>query len=47
MARLSYIDLWQEALNGQLPVRDLLAWVSAAVFGLFLSIKTLEARKWN
>ncbi len=46
-ARLSYIDLWEESLRGQLPVRDVLAWASAAVFGLFLSVKVLEARKWN
>ncbi|QJW96966.1 ABC transporter permease [Frigoriglobus tundricola] len=45
--RLSYIDLWLESLKGQLPLRDILVWASAAVFGLFLSVKTLEARKWN
>jgi ABC-type transport system involved in multi-copper enzyme maturation permease subunit len=46
-ARLSYADLWLESLNGQLPIRDVLVWASAAVFGLFLSVKVLEARKWN
>ena len=45
--RLSYIDLWFESLKGQLPVRAVLVWVSAAVFGLFLSVKVLEARKWT
>ncbi|VTR99419.1 ABC-type transport system involved in multi-copper enzyme maturation, permease component OS=Singulisphaera acidiphila (strain ATCC BAA-1392 / DSM 18658 / VKM B-2454 / MOB10) GN=Sinac_5948 PE=4 SV=1: ABC2_membrane_2 [Gemmata massiliana] len=47
LGRLSYIDLWLESLRGQLPVRDVLVWVSAAVLGLFLSVKVLEARKWN
>jgi ABC-2 type transport system permease protein len=47
MARLSFIDLWDEALRGQLPLRDVLVWASAAVFGLFISVKVLEARKWN
>ena len=45
--RLSFIDLWRESLKGQLPLRDALVWLSAAVFGLFLSVKTLEIRKWN
>jgi ABC-type transport system involved in multi-copper enzyme maturation permease subunit len=47
LTRLSYVDLWMESLNGQLPVRDLVVWASAAVFFLFLSVKTLEARKWS
>ena len=47
LTRLSFIDLWRESLRGQLPVRDVLVWASAAVFGLFLSVKVLEARKWN
>jgi hypothetical protein len=45
--RLSFLQMWRESLRGQLPLRDLLVWVSAAVFGLFLSVKILEARKWN
>jgi ABC-2 type transport system permease protein len=47
LTRLSFIDLWRLSLQGQLPVRDVLVWASAAVFGLFLSVKVLEARKWN
>jgi ABC-type transport system involved in multi-copper enzyme maturation permease subunit len=47
LTRLSFIDMWQQSLDGQLAVRDVLVWVSAAVFGLFLSVKVLEARKWN
>jgi ABC-type transport system involved in multi-copper enzyme maturation permease subunit len=45
--KLSFIDMWRESLRGQLPLRDVLVWLSAAVFGLFLSVKVLEARKWN
>lgn len=47
LTRLSFIDMWRESLRGQLPVRDVLVWTSAAVFGLFLSVKVLEARKWK
>lgn len=47
MAKLSFMTMWRESLRGQLPVRDVLVWASAAVFGLFLSVKVLEARKWN
>jgi ABC-type transport system involved in multi-copper enzyme maturation permease subunit len=47
LTRLSFIDLWEHSLNGQLPVRDVLVWASAAAFGLFLSVKVLEARKWK
>ncbi len=47
IARVSFIDLWRDSLRGQLAVRDMLAWASAAVFALFLSVKVLEARKWK
>jgi ABC-type transport system involved in multi-copper enzyme maturation permease subunit len=45
--RLSYIDLWLESSKGQLPIREILVWASAAVFMLFLSVKVLETRKWK
>jgi hypothetical protein len=47
LGRISYIDLWFESLRGQLPLRDVLVWVSVAVFFLFLSVKVVEARKWT
>jgi ABC-2 type transport system permease protein len=47
MKKMSYLDLWTESLGGQLPVRDLLLWLSLAVFFLFLSIKVLETRRWS
>jgi hypothetical protein len=46
LTRLSFIDMWQQSLDGQLAVRDILVWASVAVFGLFLSVKVLEGRKW-
>jgi hypothetical protein len=43
---MSYIDVWFDTLDGKLvPVR-LLFFGSMAIFGLFLSVKVLEARKW-
>jgi len=47
IGKLSYIDLWAEALGGQLPIRDVILWVSMAVFFLFLSVKVLETRRWS
>jgi ABC-2 type transport system permease protein len=47
LSRLSFIDLWAESLQGQLPIRDVLVWASAAVFALFVTVKVLEARKWK
>jgi ABC-2 type transport system permease protein len=46
LGRLSFIDQWSASLEGQLPLRDVLVWASAAVLGLFLSVKVLETRKW-
>ncbi|MBN9518009.1 ABC transporter permease [bacterium] len=45
--KLSFIHLWQESLSGRLPLRDVLVFASFGLFGLFLSVKVLEARKWN
>jgi hypothetical protein len=45
--RLSFIHMWRDSLSGQLPLRDLLLWLSLAVFALFLSVKVLETRKWS
>lgn len=45
--KLAYIELWLMALSGQLPIRDVLMWVSLAVFFVFLTIKVLEIRRWG
>jgi len=47
MRRLSYYDLWEQSLAGQLLIRDVFLWVSLAVFWLFLTVKSLEIRKWS
>ncbi len=44
---VDYLGLWRQALNGQLPVPELVAQVSFGVFWVLLTIKVLEARKWN
>lgn len=44
---ISPLDLWHTSLNGILVPRYFLYHVSVAVFFLFLTIKTLEARKWK
>ncbi len=47
LGRLSFFHMWQESLEGRLPLRDCLLFASLGVFGLFLSVKVLETRKWN
>jgi ABC-2 type transport system permease protein len=46
-AKFAYFNIWIQALDGQLAVADLLIYVSIAVFSLFLTVKVLEARRWN
>jgi ABC-type transport system involved in multi-copper enzyme maturation permease subunit len=45
--RLSFYHMWAESLSGQLPIRDVLLAVSLTIFGLFLTVKVLEIRKWS
>ena len=44
---LSFVDLWIQSLGGMLYIRDLVLWLSMAVFWLFLTVKVLESRKWK
>jgi hypothetical protein len=46
LAHASYWRLWVGSLSGQLPVRDLLIQASLAVFWVYLTLKSIEARKW-
>jgi ABC-type transport system involved in multi-copper enzyme maturation permease subunit len=43
----SFINLWEDTLTGKLIPRDLLFPLSATAFWLFLTVKSLEARKWS
>jgi ABC-2 type transport system permease protein len=47
VGRLSFINMWGEALEGRLPLRDTILFASIGLFFLFLSVKVLETRKWN
>jgi len=47
LGRLSFIDMWGEALDGRLPLRDTILFASIGLFFLFLSVKVLETRKWS
>ncbi|GIW82193.1 MAG: hypothetical protein KatS3mg105_4000 [Gemmatales bacterium] len=47
LTHISYIDLWINAIEGKMALRDLIFHVSAAVFWLFLTVKVLESRKWR
>jgi hypothetical protein len=46
LGHVSYLDAWETALGGRLPVQVLLFFGSVAVFFLFVTVKKLEARKW-
>jgi ABC-type transport system involved in multi-copper enzyme maturation permease subunit len=43
---MSYIDIWDEAMQGRLLPAVLVFWVSMTIFFLFGTVKVLEARKW-
>jgi ABC-type transport system involved in multi-copper enzyme maturation permease subunit len=47
VGRFSFVHMWIESLNGRLPLKDTILYASLGVFFLFLSVKVLEARKWN
>lgn len=46
LSHASYWSLWRSSLGGQLAVRDLVLQASMAVFWFYLTLKSLEARKW-
>ena len=46
-ARLSFVAMWGESLQGRLPLRDTILYASLGVFFVFLTVKVLEARKWS
>jgi ABC-type transport system involved in multi-copper enzyme maturation permease subunit len=47
LGKFDFFSLWGSALEGQLPVSEVLVQVSLGVFWLFLTVKVLDARKWN
>jgi ABC-type transport system involved in multi-copper enzyme maturation permease subunit len=47
LTSVSFIDQWISTLQGKLSVRDVVVPISSAVFWLFLTVKALEARKWQ
>jgi ABC-type transport system involved in multi-copper enzyme maturation permease subunit len=46
MQHVSFVDLWFNVMQGRMASRDLLIYLSATVFWLFLTIKVLQVRKW-
>lgn len=47
LGKLDYFSLWQQGLNGQLPVSEVCVQLSLGVLWLFLTVKVLEARRWG
>jgi ABC-2 type transport system permease protein len=47
MAKFDVLQLWREALAGQLAVQTVVFHLSLAAFFLFLTSKVLEVRKWS
>jgi ABC-type transport system involved in multi-copper enzyme maturation permease subunit len=46
LRHLAYLETWEQSLSGSLVPKYLLFYLSAAILGLFLTVKVLEARKW-
>jgi ABC-2 type transport system permease protein len=44
---VSYLDLWWQALRGNVVPRLYVFHLSAAIFWLFLTVRVLEARRWR
>jgi len=47
LKHLSFVEMWQESLQGRLHVNDMVIQASIAVFWSFLTVKVLEARRWS
>jgi ABC-type transport system involved in multi-copper enzyme maturation permease subunit len=46
LTHLSYLEVWTNTLEGRVVLRNLLFYISMAIFWPFLTVKVLEARKW-
>lgn len=44
---LSYMQVWNSSISGNLSMQQLFTYLSVTVFWLFLTTKVLEARKWS
>ena len=47
LTHISFIDLWGNVMQGRMASRDLVIYLSATIFWLFLTVKVLESRKWR
>ncbi len=47
LGKFDFLTLWQQSLAGQLPVPEVLSYLSFGLFWLFLTTKVLEARRWS
>jgi ABC-2 type transport system permease protein len=45
--QLSYMQVWNSSISGNLSMQQLFTYLSITVFWLFLTTKVLEARKWS
>ena len=45
--KLSFYRVWQDSIFGKILLHDLILYLSITAFWLFLTVKALEARKWN
>lgn len=44
---MSFVQMWIDATDGKLYLRDLIYQASAAIFWLFMTVKVLEVRRWS
>ena len=44
---MSFVQMWIDATDGKLYLRDMVYQISATVFWLFMTVKVLEVRRWS
>jgi ABC-type transport system involved in multi-copper enzyme maturation permease subunit len=47
LSSASFVDQWMSTLQGKLSARDIVVPISSAILWLFLTVKVIEARKWQ
>lgn len=47
LGKLSYAKFWEESINGRLPLKDVVLWLSLTALWLYATWKILESRRWS
>jgi ABC-2 type transport system permease protein len=44
---LSFIDHNENSISGLIDIRDIVYYISITIFGLFMTHRVLESRRWR